>query len=269
MPELDPKKSLQAVYARALARERTRAKLTQDQLGGHPAIMVSGKLIGHVENCRRPPTIRLSTGLDKALDLEEFFESLYIHWADEEGPPSAIWEYSELEHQANSIKVYAQSTICGLLQNEDYAREIFKRAHREERVGELVAARIARQEILHRDDPPWLVVLIEETAIRRVVGDREVMRRQLAHLLTLAAEPNITVLVVPSGAPVFPGGAFTLLGFPDSPDVAFVEAVGGHSQIVDNRAQVRELAVLYDRISSEALPVADSEKLIRGVLEDL
>ncbi|MFF5261184.1 Scr1 family TA system antitoxin-like transcriptional regulator [Actinomadura viridis] len=224
MPELDPKKSLQAVYARALARERTRAKLTQDQLGGHPAVMVSGKLIGHVENCRRPPTIRLSTGLDKALDLEEFFESLYIHWADEEGPPSAIWEYFDLEYRANSIKVYAPSAITGLLQSEDYARAVFKGAHRAERVEELVTARVSRQEILRREPPPWLLVLIEEDVLRRVVGGREVMRHQLESLLTVIQEPNVTILVVPSGAPVYPGGAFTLLGFPDSQDIGFVES---------------------------------------------
>jgi hypothetical protein len=106
MPELDPKKSARAFYARSLARERTRASLTQAALGGHPDVMVSGKLVGHIENGRRPPTLRISRGFDKALGLEDHFESLYELMVREEGEPPAIYEYYDLEDHASSIKAY-------------------------------------------------------------------------------------------------------------------------------------------------------------------
>lgn len=269
MTELDPKRSLQDLYARALARERNRAGLSQEALGAHAAVMVSGKLIGHVENCRRPPTRRLSKGIDKALALKEFFEALYLHYAKEEGPPPAIYEYVELEDQASSIKIYNSHWITGLLQTEAYAREQLAVGQRPERVEELVAARLDRQEILTREDPPWLMVAIDEYALRRVVGGPEVMRGQYEHLLKMMQEPNISIVIVPAGAAIYPAGSFILLGFDEISDMGYVEAVAGHSQVITHGAQVSELAVMFDRISSVALTVADSEKLIRKLLEDL
>jgi hypothetical protein len=56
---LEPTKSAQALYAKFLVRERTRAGLTQAELAAHPRVIVSSQTIGHIENCRRPPTIRL------------------------------------------------------------------------------------------------------------------------------------------------------------------------------------------------------------------
>lgn len=85
---IDPKTSARAFYAAQLRRLRTEAKLTQSELGGHPAVMVSGKLIGHVENCYRPPTRRLSQGLDRAFGLTDFFEGMYAAIKRESGPTS-------------------------------------------------------------------------------------------------------------------------------------------------------------------------------------
>jgi hypothetical protein len=261
MPELDPMESLQVVYAQALAHERTRANLTQDQLGQHPAIMVSGKLIGHVENCRRPPTERLSRGIDTALGRKRYFEALYDHWIKSEGRPPAIYEYVELETQASSAKIYNCMWITGLLQTEDYARAQLSIGQNQDRVEGLVAARMERQEILRRDPPPWLVVALDEFVLRRIVGNREIMRGQLQHLLKMMEEPNTSIVVVPPDAEVYPTGSFILLSFGDQPDLAYVEAVGGRSEVVSNRSGVQELAVMFDRIGLAALTVADSEAL--------
>ncbi|MEV0404479.1 helix-turn-helix transcriptional regulator [Actinoallomurus sp. NPDC050550] len=266
---IDPKSSARAFYAVQLKRLRSERKLTQAELGGHPAVMVSDKLIGHVENCYRPPTLRLSEGLDKAFDMREFFEGMYAAIKRESGIPSQFWDYAEQESLACGIKSYQHFLVQGLVQTEEYAREVLRVGQRPDRLDELVAARLNRQEILRSEDPPWLTILLDESVIRRVVGNRGIMQRQLEHLLAMMQGPNVVIRIVPSGAPVYLSGAFNLLSFHDAPSIAYVEGVGGHGQIIEPGRQVSDLEVLFDQAGAQALPVGDSAKLIRAVLEDL
>src|SRR3954447_10670449 len=145
--EIDPKRSAQEFYATALARERTRAGLTQAQLGAKPGVMVSCQQIGHIENCRRPPTLRFSRALDQSLGLVEYFEGLYEAYVRESGVPKAFWEYAELETEATVVKVYCNFTISGLLQTEECAREIIRGKQRGDILDQLVATRMRRQDI--------------------------------------------------------------------------------------------------------------------------
>lgn len=266
---IDPMSSARAFYAVQLRRIRTAAKMTQAEVGCRPDVMVSGKLIGAVENCYRPPTLRLSKGLDKAFGLEQFFEALYAGIKRESGIPSDFWEYTEHEVLASSIKVYENFLVTGLLQTEEYAREIVRAGLRADRLDELVAARMDRQEILRRDEPPWLVVLLDISVIRRIVGGPEVMQPQLERVLEAIHEPNITVRIVPDGVPVYPTAPFTVLGFHSEPDVGYVVGENGLGRVIEPGSQVSELGVLFDQIGSVALPVAESEKLIRRALEDI
>jgi hypothetical protein len=109
------------------------------------------------------------------------------------------------------------------LQNEDYARAVLTAANHPDKVEQLVATRMERQQILHRDEPPWLVLLLAEYAIRRKIGGPEVMRAQLQRLLDAMKEPNITVQILPEEAPVYLSMSFTIMGFDNGPDVAYAE----------------------------------------------
>ena len=90
-----------------------------------------------------------------------------------------------------------------------------------------VSLRIARQELLSKPDAPRLWAVVDEAALRRPIGGREVMRAQLERLIEVTKEPNVTLQVVPfsSGGHAAEGGAFTILRFPelDLPDVVYVE----------------------------------------------
>lgn len=266
---IDPKRSTQELYATALVRERTRAGLTQADLGGRPGVFVSPQQIGHLEKCRRPPTLRLSKGFDGVFGLDEFFEALYAAYVRENGAPSDFWEYAELEPQASSIRLYANFLVDGLLQTEETAREILRAGQRPEILEELLATRMERQEILHRDDPPVILARLDEFAVRRTVGSPEVRRRQLEHLLELMQQPNIDIVIVPDGAPIYPATSFTILSFPDAPDIAYVDSVRGHGSIIGPGSQVAELAVKFERIGSNSLTVVDSEKMICALLEEI
>jgi uncharacterized protein DUF5753 len=164
---------------------------------------------------------------------------------------------------------YQNFLVAGLLQTEEYAREILRAGNRADQLDELVAIRMERQDILRRDDPPWLIVLLDESVVRRVVGNRDVMRRQLEHLLAVMNQPNVTLRIVPTAGGIYPVGAFNLLTFREETTVAYVEGVHGHGQLIDRGRQVCDLEVLFDQIGAVALPVAQSEKLIKVALEHL
>lgn len=140
---------------------------------------------------------------------------------------------------------------------------------RPEQADELVTTRMERQEILNRDDPPWLVVLLDESVIHRVVGDDRILRGQLQRLLEAVREPNVTLRIVPFGARIYPLSAFNILAFHDAPTIGYVDGVGKRGQLIEDRRQVRDTEVLFDRIGALALPAPDPEKLIQKALEDL
>jgi DNA-binding XRE family transcriptional regulator len=268
--EIDPTQSAQANYAVQLKRHREAAALTQPQLACKPAIMVSPKTISAVETMHRAPTLRLSTGLDTALRTTDLFQSLYASYVRESGLPPDFLEYTELEAAASQIKIYSQLVLTGLLQTEACARQVLGVGQRSDRLEESLTARLTRQEVLRRDPPPELTLLLDEAVIRKLLGaDIDVVKGQLEYLLSCAQEPNIAVHVVPFTAMTYPEAAFTVLSFDNEPDVAYQEAAGGRGRTIEPGPQVTALAVLFDRVRSVALPAPDSERMLRSILEDL
>jgi Domain of unknown function (DUF5753) len=116
--------------------------------------------------------------------------------------------------------------IHGLLQTEEYAalviREYNDELHAGQQADRRVELRMKRQELLARPQPPELIILHDESALRRCVGSPAVMRRQLRHLAELADRPSITLEVIPFSAGVRNGIGvpFAILDFPDPDDPA-------------------------------------------------
>lgn len=115
----------------------------------------------------------------------------------------------------------------GLLQTPEYARMVIRAAdpNRDPReVERLVQARIDRQKCLTSDDSPLLWAVINEGVLRRVVGERGVMRQQFEHLLAMSRKPDITVQVLPFEVGAHPamGYSFVHLRLSDPPDAAIV-----------------------------------------------
>ena len=107
----------------------------------------------------------------------------------------------------------------GLFQTEDYARAVTVLGHRAAPADEIerrVSLRLKRQEILARPEPvPKVWAVIDESALRRPLGGREVMRAQLRHLIELAESPQVTLQVMPfdRGGHSAAGGSFAILRF--------------------------------------------------------
>jgi Domain of unknown function (DUF5753) len=132
-----------------------------------------------------------------------------------------------LEAGAASIRNFEPVVVPGLLQTADYAREIFRNGPIEldpDGAERLVEVRLARQEILARDDRPRLWAVIDEAVIHRVVGRVSVMRGQLRHLADSAQQGKTTIQVVPYRAGAHAGtiGAFVILDLEEPADPAMV-----------------------------------------------
>ena len=127
-------------------------------------------------------------------------------------------QFIGLEHEATSIDIWHVDVVAGLLQTEAYARHIISSYSRVEPVapgmiGRLVRVRMRRQQVLNREDLQLSVVL-DESILKRRVGDDSVMHEQLQRLALEADRPNLTVQILPLDAQhqVF-GESFVIFGF--------------------------------------------------------
>ena len=144
--------------------------------------------------------------------------------------PQWFRTYVDLEAAAALIRTYEGQFVPGLLQTDDYIRAVVQGAHLEDssdEVGRRVRLRMARQIVLTREQPPRLWAVVDEAALRRPVGGREVMRGQLERLIEATKLPNVTLQVLPFDAGAHPAmvGSFSILRFPEQelPDVVYLE----------------------------------------------
>jgi transcriptional regulator with XRE-family HTH domain len=135
-----------------------------------------------------------------------------------EALPEWFRAYVSLETSAGVLRVYEPHYVTGLLQTRDYARSVI-RAGFPEAPGDVleqrVDLRLRRQELLDSPNAPALWIVMEEAALLRVVGERRLMRTQIARLLDALDHPGITLRILPLAAGAHPGtsGHFTYFRF--------------------------------------------------------
>jgi transcriptional regulator with XRE-family HTH domain len=139
-------------------------------------------------------------------------------------------QFIGLEHEATSMAIWHVDVVTGLLQTEAYARHIIASYSRVEpitpgMIGRLVRVRMRRQQVLNREELQLSVVL-DESVLRRRVGDDSVMYEQLQRLVHEADRPNLTLQVLPLDAQhtVF-GESFVIFGFGADSDAMMQDVV--------------------------------------------
>lgn len=264
--KLQPAESAKAHYGHRLRKYRDKHGWSQPQLA--EKVFCTGDLISKIETGVNVATPDMSKRFDALFGLDEEFEDLQL-LAAEDVIPGWFRPYVEFERQAASVRVFDPLHIPGLLQNEAYARAILSSRYDGQDLDEAVAARIARQSILARKRPPWLLVLVSEWALRRPVGDPAIQRAQLQHLLHLAQSRNITIQVVPASAQDFTSGAFTLFSFKEEADIGYLDAAKSFGRPIHKHNEVEELKVEFDLIRASALTAEDSFAFIQAVQESL
>jgi transcriptional regulator with XRE-family HTH domain len=197
-------------------------------------------------------------------------------WTDYEAwLPEGFETYVALESAANSLRAFDSILVNGLLQTEDYARAVIRAVRIEadaELVEKCVQLRAARQQRLaNRSPAPHLWLVMEEAVLRRPLGGPATMRPQLAHLLAVAASPNVTLQVMPTARGVHAGldGSFAVLGFPDrlDPDVAYVESAAGNTY-VERPADVDTYVDRFDHLRATAMAPDDSLATIAAIAKE-
>jgi hypothetical protein len=182
--------------------------------------------------------------------------------------PTWFQPYAEMEAKAAYISTYQAQLVYGLLQTEEYARAVLATGMPDDLEG-LLAARMERQRILEREQPPLAWVVLDEAVLHRPIGGHQVMRRQLARLLEFSGHRWMHVQVLPNeaGAHASLAGSFTAMRFDDDPDIIYTEdVISGH--MTANPETIREAALRYARLQAAALSVEDSAELIIRVMEE-
>ncbi|MFC6080489.1 helix-turn-helix domain-containing protein [Sphaerisporangium aureirubrum] len=181
-----------------------------------------------------------------------------------------------LEWEAAEINSFEIVVVPGLLQTEAYAAAVFRggRVLREEEITRRVAARLARQRILTREDPPSLAVVIDEAALRKHVGGHTVMRDQLQHLRQLAEAPNISLQVLPDavGAHASMEGNFTILNYrapKDDPSIVYVGIGVAGDLYLEQPEDVAHYREMYGYLRASALSAVDSVSYIEELIRHL
>ncbi|MEU1024930.1 helix-turn-helix transcriptional regulator [Streptomyces sp. NPDC005904] len=263
--ELDPSASPLDYYGAELRRLRQSADLTQAELGG--CLFCTGSLVGQIETARRVPTRDFSERADAVLDTDGHFSRL-VSLVLRSQLPHWFQAYAEMEARAAFISTYQAQVVYGLLQTEAYARAVLG-TDRPENLNDLVAARLDRQRILTREHPPAVWVILDEGALYREVGSRDIMRAQLAHLLSFREHQWAQVQVLPfsTGQHCATRGSFNLLRFDDDPDLFYAESYDV-AHMTANPQVIRERSVSYARLQAAALSVEDSAALIARVMEE-
>ena len=255
------------VFGAMLRYYRERAGLSRTDLARQISKSVS--LIQAIELGHRAATADVTEDLERVLPADGALTRLREEIGDGLGYqayPSWFQEWLASEREAKKLRWFEPLLVPGLLQTEDYARAVFRARFgiTDEEIDEQVAARLKRQEILVRSEPPALWVILDESVLRRPVGGRYVMREQVRHLIEAAQCSHVSIQVISASAGAHRGlwaGAFIIADFDEAPTVGYQETAC-QGQLVDRREDVVALTDCWDTLVREALPWAASQALL-------
>lgn len=247
-------------------------------------LLVSQSKISRLENGRRSISQRDVRDLCGVYEVEDqrVVESLMEMARDsrQQGWWHAFGDipfsvYIGLETDAESLRVYEPQLVTGLLQTRAYAEALVQGALPETSAADIekrVQVRMRRQERITAElNPLRLWVVLDEAALRRLVGNRLVMREQLEYLIEMSQQPHITVQVLPFEVGAHPGlnGQYAILEFADAADSSVVYLEGVTSDLYLEKAHdVQKYAVMYEHLRAQSLNVEQSRQFIADAAKE-
>ncbi|MFD4373931.1 helix-turn-helix domain-containing protein [Streptomyces sp. NPDC058486] len=180
--------------------------------------------------------------------------------------------YIGLETDAQSLRVYEPQIIPGLLQTRAYATAVISGALPESTPADIekrATVRTRRQDRIRDDERPLrLWAVIDEAALHRVVGNRQVMVEQLEHLVEQSHLPHVTVQVLPFDTGAHPGisGQYSILEFPDASDSSVVYIEGVTSDLyLEKGPDVSKYSYMYEHLRAQALGVEQTRDFVADI----
>ncbi|MFR9777721.1 helix-turn-helix domain-containing protein [Micromonospora sp. MS34] len=287
--ELSARRQPPTVRLRRLAAElrglRTGAGLTREEVSEQTGI--NPATLYRIETAKVRPQRRTLMAMldtygvtdeDKRSELIALSrQAAQLGWlqAYESELPELYTTYISFEAEARSVRNYESLFIPGLLQTEGYAREVIKAGlplATEDDIRARVEARLQRQESLRKKDPIRLWAILDEAVLLRQVGGGEIMAEQLQALVVSAAQPHITLQVIPftSGAHAGMPGSFVVMDFPDPADPAlvYIDSMAG-DLFLEREADVRRFAMTFEHLQATALDPSSSIKAIEAQIHKI
>jgi transcriptional regulator with XRE-family HTH domain len=263
---IDPAANPLSFFASEMIRLRNAAGLSQPALAKQ--LNYSTSQVTKVETCQRLPKRELAQRLDEILPSDGLFCRL-LPLVERSSVLPWFRPLFDIEGAAIQINTYETYWVPGLLQTEAYARVVVESARpvlSDEDAEQAVSMKMTRQEILDQGDGPRLWAVIDESALRREVGNRAVMLQQYEHLLRMHRHPRVVIQVIPNAAGVCCafGRPFSKLSFRHQDDLIYVEDLGS-ARYIRERDEVARYALTFDHLRASALADDESAKLI-GVM---
>jgi len=258
--------------------------ITREEAGY--AIRASGSKISRMELGRVSFKERDVTDLLELYGVDEDESATLVELAIQANSPGWWHKYGDvlpdwfqvyvgLEEAASLIRLYEVQFVPGLLQTADYARAVVRLGQpgaAPEEIERRVSLRLGRQELLTKPGGPRLWAIVDEAALRRPIGGKEVMRAQLVQLIEATEEPQVTLQVMPfrTGGHAAEAGAFTIMRFPepDLPDVVYLEQLTS-ALYLDKRDDVEKYTEVMERLSVESESPERSVDILSGMLEEV
>jgi transcriptional regulator with XRE-family HTH domain len=262
-----------------LRARRTALGITVEEVANH--LLVSPSKISRIETGQRNITARDIRDLAELYRLTDEERELLAELAVG-GKVRAWWQpfnlpyyyatYVGLEADALSIRDFAMGVVPGLLQTAQYARAIVRAASPsmpDESLEQRVQTRLERQRRVLHESATEFSAMIDESALRRVVGGPVVMQDQLKTLAAVSELSNVTIRVVPFAAgplPV-PTNKFIILSFDGPADVVFLESLTGQL-VLERESDVAAYHSAYATLQELALSADDSNGRLLSLLRE-
>ncbi|WP_432156352.1 helix-turn-helix domain-containing protein [Streptomyces sp. bgisy153] len=260
-----------AAVLRAVGRQikmwREAAGMKQSELGA--AIGYSEEMVSAVERARRIPKPDFLDKTDEVLGADGKISAM-TEDVERARYPKKVRDLAKLEEEAVELGAYASHHIHGLLQTKEYARELYvmrRPPYTDDEIERLVAARMARKSVFERMPRPHITFVQEEVTLRRPIGGKMVLRRQLEHLLKMGESRTADIQVMPTDREDHAGmgGSLQLLKMGDGRALGHLE-VQFLSRLTSEPREVQVLETNYGMIRAQALTPRDSLAFIEKVL---
>jgi transcriptional regulator with XRE-family HTH domain len=264
--EDDPRKLLGGLLREA----RDEAGLTQEAIGHAVGVERTG--VTRMEGAERLPSRAvLGTWLDRCgvtglaeSGIRAVWRAARRYGDDDE--PVKIWfvGWVDAEGKAHMLRYWSPLLVPGIVQTPEYAYEVFRAGGRsDQQATDDANARIQRQGILNRVDPPTVVIVLWEPVLYHQVGTAEVMYGQLSRLLEVSERPGVLVHVVPSalGANAGLGGPVSLASVTGKPDVLLTSSLL-EDVVTSDEAQARTASNTLEMVRGVSANIMDTRRIM-------
>jgi hypothetical protein len=197
-------------------------------------------------------------------------------WSTYRDAPPRLIQLIEYESASFIIRNFQPTLLPGLLQTEEYAAAMIRNLAPHATAHEVntgVEMRMKRQQILQQPEMPLMFFILDEAAVRRLVGGKEAMRRQIQRLIDESDKPTVTIEVIPFSAGAHPGmqGPFMLFEFPDAADddALYLEGPSDSRWNRDDAEEISSFRERFEVLRELSLGPQGSVDLLRRLLAEL